>query len=115
MARSSLAHVLPEPAIADPELELLLPWHATGVLDAEETRCVRAAMASNDRFADEFATIRREQAAVVELAAQDGAPSLRPLIALFAAIDADLASPAKVVTFKIAGTTRYAVAKNPGV
>lgn len=91
-----------------------MPWHATGALGAADTRRMRAALAANDRLAEDFAAIRREQAAVVKLAAPDGAPSLRPLIALFAAIDADLARPAKVVAFEIAGTTRYSVAKNPG-
>lgn len=111
MANSGLARTLSVSALSDAELELLLPWYAVGALGAADTRRISAALTSDPALAQEYAAIRREQSALADSAGPLGTPSLRPLVALFAAIDAEVASPANVVAFKLAGTTRYAPAQ----
>jgi len=111
MPKSNVARTWCDPALGDAELELLLPWYAIGALEEADTRRIAVALASNPERVRESAMIRREQTAVLDAAEQLGKPSLRPLVALFAAIDAESVTPAKVVAFKLAGTTRYAPAR----
>jgi anti-sigma factor RsiW len=74
---------------ASGEIEMLLPWHATGTLSAREARMVEDALARDSRLAGQYAAIRDEYAGTVDLNERLGVPSARALRMLFAAIDAD--------------------------
>lgn len=71
------------------EIEALLPWYAAGTLSARDTRRVDEALARNPELARQYATIREEHAQTVLLNERLGAPSLRAMQKLFAAIDAE--------------------------
>jgi hypothetical protein len=65
------------------EIELLLPWHAAGTLSARDARRVEEALAR------QYAVIREEYAETIDLNESLGAPSVRAIQNLFAAIDAE--------------------------
>ena len=71
------------------EIEMLLPWHATGRLSAYDSRRVETALAKDPGLAREYAATRDQQAATVDFNERLGKPSVRALQMLFAAIDAD--------------------------
>jgi len=71
------------------EIELLLPWHAAGTLNARDTRRVEEALAHDPELARQYAVIREEYAGTIELNESLGAPSVRAMQKLFAAIDAE--------------------------
>jgi hypothetical protein len=71
------------------EIELLLPWHATGTLNARDARRVEEALARDPELAQHYAVIREEYAATVHLNESLGAPPPRAMLKLFAAIDAE--------------------------
>ena len=71
------------------EIEMLLPWHANGTLNARDSRMVDEALASDPDLAGQYAAIRDECAATIDLNERLGMPSVRALQKLFAAIDAD--------------------------
>jgi anti-sigma factor RsiW len=71
------------------EIELLLPWHAAGTLDARDSRKVEEALAHDPELARQYAVIREEYAGTIDLNESLGAPSMRPMLKLFAAIDAE--------------------------
>jgi hypothetical protein len=71
------------------EIELLLPWHATGTLNARDARKVDEALARDPELARQYAVIREEYAGTIELNESLGAPSARGMHKLFAAIDAE--------------------------
>ena len=71
------------------DLELLLPWHAAGTLNALDARRVEDALARDPEFARQYAAIREEYAATMGLNENLGAPSMRAMQKLFAAIDAE--------------------------
>ena len=71
------------------EIELLLPWHAAGTLNARETRKVDDALARDPELARQYAVIREEYAGTIDLNESLGAPSIRAMQTLFAAIDAE--------------------------
>lgn len=78
--------------ILDPEpndLELLLPWHAAGTLNARDARRVEDALARDPELARQYAVIREEYAATIGLNKNLGAPSMRAMQKLFAAIDVE--------------------------
>lgn len=68
---------------------LLTPWVATGVVDPQDARLYAAAVAADPALDDDLAAARAEQAAVVAMGEALGRPSVRPMLALFAAIDAE--------------------------
>jgi len=70
------------------EIELLLPWHATGTLNARDARRVEEALARDPELAKQYAVIREEYAATVHLNESLGGPPPRAMLKLFAAIDA---------------------------
>ena len=49
------------------EIELLLPWHATGTLSARDARRVEEALASDPELARQYAVIREEYTATVHI------------------------------------------------
>jgi anti-sigma-K factor RskA len=71
------------------DLEMLLPWYAAGTLNARDTRRVEEALARDPELARQYAVIREEYAETIGLNESLGAPSLRAMQKLFAAIDAE--------------------------
>ncbi|MGH6643225.1 MAG: hypothetical protein ACRED3_11070 [Bradyrhizobium sp.] len=71
------------------EIEMLLPFHAAGTLNARDTRRVDEALASDADLARQYAVIREEYAETIHLNESLGAPSARAMQKLFAAIDGE--------------------------
>ncbi|MBR0694670.1 hypothetical protein [Bradyrhizobium lablabi] len=71
------------------EIEMLLPWHAAGTLNARDARRVEEALARDPELAKQFEVIRDEFAQTIHLNESLGAPSARAMQKLFAAIDAE--------------------------
>lgn len=71
------------------EIELLLPWHAAGTLNARDARRVEEALASDPELAKQYAAIRGEYEETIHLNESLGAPSARAMQKLFTAIDAE--------------------------
>src|SRR5437899_12036024 len=71
------------------EIELLLPWHAAGTLNARDARRVEEALARDPELARQYTVIREEYAETIDLNESLGAPSVRAIQKLFAAIDAE--------------------------
>jgi len=71
------------------EIEMLLPWHAAGTLNARDARRVEEALARDPELSQQYAAIREEYAETIDLNESLGAPSARAMQALFAAIDAE--------------------------
>jgi anti-sigma factor RsiW len=88
------------------EIEMLLPWHAAGTLNARDARRVEEALASDPALARQYAAIRGEYEETIHLNESLGAPSARAMQKLFASIDAEparatssLPLSARVATF----------------
>lgn len=71
------------------EMELLLPWHAAGTLNARDSRRADEALARDPELARQYAAIREEYAETIHLNESLGAPSARAMHKLFAAIDGE--------------------------
>jgi len=71
------------------EIELLLPWHAAGTLNTRDARRVEEALAREPELARQYAVIREEYTETIALNESLGAPSVRAMQKLFAAIDAE--------------------------
>jgi anti-sigma factor RsiW len=71
------------------EIEMLLPWHAAGTLNARDSRRVDEALSRDPELARQYAVIREEYAETIHLNENLGAPSARAMHKLFAAIDAE--------------------------
>src|SRR5437879_13871315 len=71
------------------EIEMLLPWHAAGTLNARDARRVEEALGSDPDLARQYAAIRGEYEETIHLNESLGAPSARAMQKLFAAIDAE--------------------------
>jgi anti-sigma factor RsiW len=71
------------------EIEVLLPWHAAGTLNARDARRVEEALARDPELAKQYAAIREELAETIHLNESLGAPSARAMQKLFAAIDTE--------------------------
>jgi anti-sigma-K factor RskA len=69
------------------EIEMLLPWHAAGTLNARDTRRVDEALARDPELAKQYVVVRQEYAETIDLNESLGAPSARAMQKLFAAID----------------------------
>jgi len=88
------------------EMELLLPWHAAGTLNARDARRVEEALARDPELARQYAAIREEYAETIGLNESLGAPSMRAMQKLFAAIDAEPAhgsSASQRISARISG------------
>jgi anti-sigma-K factor RskA len=88
---------------SDPEM--LLPWYAAGTLNARDTRRVEEALARDPELARQYAVIREEYAETIGLNESLGAPSVRAMQKLFAAIDAE---PARKPDTSHRGASRIA-------
>jgi len=95
------------------EIEMLLPWHVTGRLDAHEARRVGEAMARNPELARQYAAIREEYAETIALNESLGAPSGGAMQKLFAAIDAEPARPTKVSPWLSTGIRDFFACVSP--
>jgi hypothetical protein len=71
------------------EIEMLLPFHAAGTLDARDARRVEEALARNPDLAQQYAVVQEEYAETIHLNEGLGAPSVRAMQKLLAAIDAE--------------------------
>ncbi len=71
------------------EIELLLPWHAAGTLNARDVRRVDEALARDPDLARQYAAICEEYVETIQLNESFGAPSARAMQKLFAAIDGE--------------------------
>jgi anti-sigma factor RsiW len=71
------------------EIEMLLPWHAAGTLNARDARRVDEALARDPALAKQYAVIREEYAETIHLNESLGAPSMRAMQKLFDAIDGE--------------------------
>jgi hypothetical protein len=71
------------------EIEMLLPWHAAGTLNARDARRVDEVLARDPELARQYAVIQQEYAETIDLNESLGAPSARAMQKLFAAIDAE--------------------------
>ena len=71
------------------EIEMLLPFHAAGTLNARDSGRVEEALARDPELARQYAVIREEYAETIHLNEDLGAPSARAMQKLFAAIDAE--------------------------
>ena len=81
------------------EIEELLPWHAAGTLSRREAARVEDALASDPELARRYELVREELAETTHLNETLGAPSVRVMTRLMAAIDAEPArAPASAVS-----------------
>jgi hypothetical protein len=78
------------------EIELLLPWYAAGTLDTNDIKRVEEALARDPTLARQYAAIQHEYAETIALNESLGAPSMRAMQKLFAAIDAEPTQAATV-------------------
>ena len=88
------------------EIEMLLPWHAAGTLNARDARRVDDALARDPGLAKQYAAIQQEYAETIHLNESLGAPSARAMQKLFAAIDGEPARKPSVsfnISARIAG------------
>jgi anti-sigma factor RsiW len=90
------------------EIEMLLPWHAAGTLNARDARRVDEALACDPELAKQYAVIQEEYAETIHLNENLGAPSTRAMQKLFAAIDGEPArrpsgSPGMSISSRITG------------
>jgi hypothetical protein len=88
------------------EIELLLPWYAAGTLNARDIKRVEEALARDPELGRQYAAIQQEYAETIALNETLGAPSMRAMQKLFAAIDAEpsqAASPSRGISARILG------------
>jgi hypothetical protein len=88
------------------EIEMLLPWHAAGTLNARDARRVDDALVRDPGLARQYAAIQQEYAETIHLNESLGAPSARAMQKLFAAIDGEPARKPSVsfnISARIAG------------
>ena len=100
------------------EIEVLLPWHAAGTLNARDARRVEEALARDPELAKQYAVIRDEYAETIHLNESLGAPSARAMQKLFAAIDAEPARKPSVrcqLSARISRILRQPVAAHAGL
>lgn len=95
------------------EIELLLPWHAAGTLNARDSRRVDEALARDPELARQYAAIREEYAETIHLNESLGAPSARAMHKLFAAIDGEPARSASASLNISARISRFFAGLSP--
>jgi len=95
------------------EVEMLLPWHAAGTLNARDARRVEEALARDPELARQYAVIREEYAETIHLNESLGAPSARAMQKLFAAIDGEPARKPSVSRNISAGMAGFFASLSP--
>ena len=97
------------------EIEMLLPWHAAGTLNARDARRVDEALARDPELARQYAVIREEYAETIHLNESLGAPSARAMQKLFAAIDGEpVRKPSAVAHVSRRGSRNFSQAFRRG-
>jgi len=71
------------------EIEALLPWHAAGTLPRRDAERVELALASDRELARQYELVCEELGETIHLNESLGAPSMRAMERLMAAIDAE--------------------------
>ncbi len=71
------------------DIEALLPWHAAGTLSRRDAQRVEEALGSDPELAQQYEQVREELGETIRLNETLGAPSVRAMERLFAAIDAE--------------------------
>ena len=84
------------------EIEVLLPWHATGTLGRRDAERVEKALAGDRELGRRFDLARENISETVRFNETLGAPSAQAISTLLAAIDAEPARKASV-SFDLAG------------
>ena len=95
------------------DIEMLLPWHAAGTLNARDARRVEEALARDPELAKQYAVIREEFAETIHLNEGLGAPSARAMQKLFAEIDAEPEQKPAVSTRVSAGIAEFFAKLSP--
>jgi len=95
------------------EIEMLLPWHAAGTLNARDARRVEEALARDPELARQYAVIREEYAETIGLNETLGAPSVRAMQKLFAAIDAEPAREPSAISSMSARISGFFASLSP--
>src|ERR1700761_5547756 len=88
------------------EIELLLPWYAAGTLNARDMKRVEEALARDPELSRQYLAIQQEYAETIALNETLGAPPMRAMQKLFAAIDAEpsqAARPSRVIRARTRG------------
>jgi hypothetical protein len=86
---NTASNTLPERQDTPSDIEALLPWHAVGTLNRADTLRVDKALANDRELARRYEMVREELGETISLNESLGAPSMRALDKLFAAIDAE--------------------------
>lgn len=84
------------------EIETLLPWHAAGTLSRRDAVRVEKALASDRELARHYEVVREELNETIHLNETLGAPSVRAMERLLAAIEAESPAPRRS-SFDLAG------------
>src|SRR5215468_4525496 len=95
------------------EIEMLLPWHAAGTLNARDARRVEEALARDPELAKQYAVIREEYAETIHLNESLGAPSVRAMQKLFAAIDGEPVRKPSMTSRISAGVAQFFAGLSP--
>jgi hypothetical protein len=95
------------------EIEMLLPWHAAGTLNARDARRVEEALARDGELAKQYAVIREEYAETIHLNESLGAPSVRAMQKLFAAIDGEPVRKPSVTSRISTGIAQFFASLSP--
>jgi anti-sigma-K factor RskA len=95
------------------EIEMLLPWHAAGTLNARDARRVEEALARDPELAKQYAVIREEYAETIHLNESLGAPSVRAMQKLFAAIDGEPVRKPSVTSRISTGIAQFFASLSP--
>ena len=95
------------------EIEMLLPWHAAGTLNARDAKRVEDALARDPELARQYAAIREEYAETIGLNESLGAPSARAMTKLFAAIDGEPARKPSISNRISAGISGFFASLSP--
>jgi len=95
------------------DIEMLLPWHAAGTLNARDARRVEEALARDSELAKQYEVIREEFAETIHLNESLGAPSARAMQKLFAEIDAEPEQKPAVSTRVSAGIAEFFAKLSP--
>jgi hypothetical protein len=93
-------------------IESLLPWHAAGTLDRADIERVERALAEDRELAQRYELVRAELAETVRLNEMLGAPSVRAMEKLFAAIEAEAARAPRTPLQHLSGTPGLAAASS---
>jgi hypothetical protein len=95
------------------EIEMLLPWHAAGTLNARDARRVEEALARDGELAKQYAVICEEYAETIHLNESLGAPSVRAMQKLFAAIDGEPVRKPSVTSRISTGIAQFFASLSP--